>query len=430
MDSFTRAELLLALQALGVDVPAHTKIPDGALQTRLRDALEAAQYKDHFPPSLDLRTLPEWPVSTPANPTAKKGPLLDAFRRGNWDEVRQAVEGVLPDEGRNPFTELRIAFKTMAHFLDTGSKWWIVQDPADAKRTINIRVVTALQIDENTPALVALYRHFDRSTAAQSSSWVREQADKHPSSVAGPDGVLTIHATALEQKILGKILKLNAALLPAGYEVGRLPTEKSFHLSVIVPIGPLEYDALAKLNSNTGCAVCGKKATNRWCHSVSYCGTACQRADWPNHKDECQALSLKDAKWVEVKMSATPFSSMTDGMVFSNLNKSSNINLGFSDKTSASSTIDSSRVPPNEQGGLPGGRPPGHFMIYDRKRTFQSFLLREDDTDGFHDVLGEMVASPRRRCDGCKMYRWAKRTGDWELSICLDREPKLEACKW
>ena len=30
---------------------------------------------------------------------------------------------------------------------------------------------------------------------------------------------------------------------------------------------------------------------------------------------------------------------------------------------------------------------------------------------------------------GAKMFRWAKRTGEWEMSVCLDREPK-ENVQW
>lgn len=169
------------------------------------------------------------------------------------------------------------------------------------------------------------------------------------------------------------------------------------------------------------------------------CQPECQRADWAAHKDACRAHSLNNGQWVTVKTCATPFGGLVkDGMAVSTLNKYSNINLGFSDKTSAASELDSSQAPPNEygdrlflikmQGGMPGMEgPPGHF--YDRKRSFQSFMLRKDDPAQFAKVLREMTG-PRAKYDGCKMYRWAKRTGDWELSVCLDREPKLDACKW
>ena len=174
---------------------------------------------------------------------------------------------------------------------------------------------------------------------------------------------------------------------------------------------------------------------------------ACQSADWANHKDVCREHSLRDAQWVSIEMSSLPISPRRLGMADSGkdwhaatLNKYSNINLGFSDKTSAANKLDPSNAPPNEhadrlfliklQGGLPGMGPPGHFMIYDRKRTFQTFMQRDSDPARFVAVLTEMTASPRTKYDGCKMYRWAKRTGDWELSLCLDREPKPDMCRW
>lgn len=83
-----------------------------------------------------------------------------------------------------------------------------------------------------------------------------------------------VNATPLEQRLLLKLLKLNASMVHSGYQVERRAGEQSFKVSVLLPIGPLEYTALSKLNANQGCAVCGKRAASRCagCQSISYCG--------------------------------------------------------------------------------------------------------------------------------------------------------------
>lgn len=95
-------------------------------------------------------------------------------------------------------------------------------------------------------------------------------------------------------------------------------------------------------------------------------------------------------------------------------------------------------APPNTAGerlflvkfqvGMGGGAEPGQMMLYDRKRTFQFFFHRQDDRALFGEFYKEMCG-PRGGHGGLKMYRWAKRTGDWELSVCLDRAPTTDT-KW
>lgn len=61
------------------------------------------------------------------------------------------------------------------------------------------------------------------------------------------------------------------------------------------------------------------------------------------------------------------------------------------------------------------------IMVYDRQRSFTSFILNERNLDVYPKLEAEIRKSPFM---GQKMYRWAKRVGDWELSVCLDVEPK------
>lgn len=69
-----------------------------------------------------------------------------------------------------------------------------------------------------------------------------------------------------------------------------------------------------------------------------------------------------------------------------------------------------------------------NFLIYDRQRTSEAFFLEKTDPAGFQK-LREEVQGPRGGYHGRKMYRWAKRVSDWELSLCLDKEPR-EKIAW
>lgn len=70
----------------------------------------------------------------------------------------------------------------------------------------------------------------------------------------------------------------------------------------------------------------------------------------------------------------------------------------------------------NKQPGMPEG-----IYIYDKQKSFEGYLLKEDDGEGYAQAEEETKRTGWR---GIKMYRWARRVGDWELSICLDKAPE------
>ena len=119
------------------------------------------------------------------------------------------------------------------------------------------------------------------------------------------------------------------------------------------------------------------------------------------------------------------------------LNKLSSVARGFQERASQTYQPSDSEAPPNDHGdnlflvkmqvGV-GAASPQHMMLYDRKRSFQLFFHRTGDPALFEDFHGEMCG-PRGGHGGLKMYRYAKRTGDWELSVCLDRAPTADV-KW
>lgn len=140
-----------------------------------------------------------------------------------------------------------------------------------------LQMLSVLEINEETPAIVVLYRLLDRSIALEGAEWVQTQSRSNAPALGR--GSILITATPLEQKLLLRLLKLNASLLPADYPVKRQPGEESYKLSVLLPVGPLEFDTVAKLNDRQGCSVCGNKTTSRCsqCQSVSYCGQGTHR---------------------------------------------------------------------------------------------------------------------------------------------------------
>jgi hypothetical protein len=86
-----------------------------------------------------------------------------------------------------------------------------------------------------------------------------------------------------------------------------------------------------------------------------------------------------------------------------------------------------------------------HMTMYDRHRSFQTYLSRDSAPAVFADLLAEMQG-PRGGYGGIKvcaqyfeclswmlkvsqMYRYVKRVSDTELSVCLDRQPK-ELIMW
>ena len=182
-------EPLRVLESLGVELPPDTKLPDEAIEKRLRDALNSCQYKDHLEPLPDLNTLPPWKLSAPevmqaqvptaastspsmpspglvaqSTPPGFHSKPMGACQRGNLHEARinnfrrdaqarmnalREQFGVDPLRGADittppihvdPFVDLRQTVLSLANFADQGGKWLLLQDPDTEKYAVNIRV--------------------------------------------------------------------------------------------------------------------------------------------------------------------------------------------------------------------------------------------------------------------------------------------------
>ncbi|KAH9925054.1 uncharacterized protein BXZ73DRAFT_50322 [Epithele typhae] len=435
MDHFTRTELLQVLSSIGVELPKNTKLPDNELSKRLRDALNLAQEKDTLPPTFDVEKMKKWPLfdqpsskENSAGARKSKQSLLEAMKRSNLGEAFQnALTGnkAQPDLYKDVFTDLRQTVMNVANNLDAGHKAFILHDPKQQQCAVNVRIVSVVYATESAPAIVVLFRAFTRENAMEGMAWAQAQAR------IGADGVRSLHqiyATPIEQKLFLRLLAANASCLPAGFDVDRQAIEESYKLSVILPLGPLDFTSIGKLNNDAGCYICGAPKASRCgqCQSVSYCSQECQRADWGEHKQTCK--SLKGGSWRTVVVrSCLPG---TEDLYMITFNKYDRPRMEDADGIQK---LKDMPIPPNVWGnklfllklqvGL-GGTSPQDIMMYDRKRSLRVFMVPLDNPEAFRDFVTEML-QPSNPYGGIKMYRWARRTGDWEFSICMDREPTM-----
>lgn len=118
--------------------------------------------------------------------------------------------------------------------------------------------------------VVLLYHPETRATGLRGARWAQHMQQKY----GPPQGGLNIHATPLEQKLLLKLLSMNGKALSPSYTPEKDAIEQHFRASFLLPLGPLSYQDIGKLNNDPGCVLCGQKALVRCrqCMSVVYCG--------------------------------------------------------------------------------------------------------------------------------------------------------------
>ncbi|KAK7685082.1 hypothetical protein QCA50_011919 [Cerrena zonata] len=422
-EALTRQEILHSLYSMGVELPPATKLPDEALNSRLDDAIKSCQELPDILPSpasstLRITSLGDWPSG--------RLKVAKAIDRANLGEVAQnsMLNPELQGSGVDVLGDLRYIVHGFADNWDQKMKAFFLNDPDDQQTlTIALRIVHIKRIDDSTPVLTVLYSTYTPEAVSLAEAWDDEQAD--PATGQPPTYMKT---TLIQQKALLRILKFNSRYVPANFHPDRSALESDFKVSYIFPVGPLSFEALGKLNLDTGCAICGSRTVKKCsqCYSVGYCGPECQKQDWKNHKQSC--VSVKGGTWRTIRVSSCLPG--TSGMFASDMNQLASTRRPFGPMTQ----VDGTSPPPNIHGSrvflikLQFGS--SHLYIYDRKKSMKCFFVKDNtNREVFDEFLVEMQRSPRVMHDGLKMYRWAKREGDWDLSVCLDKLP-LETIRW
>lgn len=139
--------------------------------------------------------------------------------------------------------------------------------------------------------------------------------------------------------------------------------------------------------------------------------------------------SLKDGTWRTLRfVSVLPG---MEGMYAARINRFSSAH----DIRSAPRRLDPDSIPANIHGErlflvkiTLRRKTQDSFSIYDRRDSIEVHFIQSEDPALFEEMRREMQG-PRGNHGGAKMYRWAKRISDWELSICVDKEPQTDV-KW
>jgi hypothetical protein len=140
---------------------------------------------------------------------------------------------------------------------------------------------------------------------------------------------------------------------------------------------------------------------------------------WGDHKLLCR--SIASGTWYTVTLEPNPLSELS-GLSSISINRYDD----WEDSSSIHGGESRNQIPTNIHGDnhhivklqLPMGRM-DHMFLYDREKSFQAFLRQDKNPDAFAELVVEMGNWP-------KLYRWAKRVGDWEWKICVNRGPQPE----
>ena len=112
--------------------------------------------------------------------------------------------------------------------------------------------------------LVVVYSTFTQDDPKPANVW-----DDENGKLSGRLGTY-VKLTLIQQKAVLRILEVNSNYIPDSFRPNTTPLEAKFKTSVILPFGPLSFEALGKLNIDTGCMICGGKMAKKCaqCHSV------------------------------------------------------------------------------------------------------------------------------------------------------------------
>ncbi|VDB84565.1 unnamed protein product [Peniophora sp. CBMAI 1063] len=432
-----RDQLSGLLAAMGAPVAGDTKLDESGLEHKLRLALNYAQNMAKF-----LNRMPINPVELAKWKDVQRRPVFDAVRRSNMAEVLKVAEARRTTGNAssafplyaNAFMDLRQTIMSLAKNFDTNHPVALLQDE-NQRAAISMRMLDVYMLDNTTPLIALIYEPANAQEQMVGSKTMQfMQTQVMP---LGNENCAQIRCTLEEQALLRRLLYLNSTKLSPAYETTLAADQRAFKRSFILPIGPLDEAQIGKLTSNTGCAVCGASQTKACsaCHCERYCGPACQKAHWKEHKATCH--SLQGGTWTDFAFVSSPDMN-SDKVVDSLLNlyapssEQHDAHLQRLNGLQPRPDVHGDRtfllkvqyVQTDHNGDPPN---PPQYVVHDRERSLEGYL-RSKGRDSPWTTLVKQIPP---MAVGEKIYRWARRTGDWELNICLDREPQgVETLSW
>ncbi|KAG5353577.1 hypothetical protein C0989_005094 [Termitomyces sp. Mn162] len=396
---------------MGVKLQKNTKIPDNDLLKRLNQTVDAAQRYNELLAPINLinpSTLSKWKCSESLLEAVKRVNMAEAY--SNMISGRNRVAPPTSTSEEDTFMEVRQVLMGLAShweqkhdsfaLMDEASNWCVVARILEVQR---LESGSSGDLKTDVPVLSILYKVIHSPSGVQMSDHLRQIFGLHP--------VVAVSTTQLERKYLLKLFAMNAKRLSTAYKPRRKKDEAEHRLTFIIPLGPLNMRDLGKLNSTSGCELCGKKMKK------------CQRDDWPNHKKLCR--SLKGGTWHTITFSHE--NNSMGKMYRALINRFDSVHdiRGQMIK----SPEDANAPPPNihddkaflvkfqislSQYGMDSS-----MLLYDRQKSFQVNWLKSHDTDVYKE--GEKAMGDR-----LKIYRWVRRVGDYQLAVCFDKAPETD----
>ncbi|KAK7052869.1 hypothetical protein VNI00_004188 [Paramarasmius palmivorus] len=412
----SRMEKLGLLAAMGVELSPNTRLPEHDIDKKLSIAIDSAQSLRKT-----INELPINPSSFPSWPTGGDRPsLADSVKRISFVErdtlMRAASQGRRPFRlYENAFMDLRQSIISLGRCFENGKRNVVIQDK-DQHHAIYYRSAR------------------DKAQSSHVRRLLRKTYPKHPDEprvqlVIGRDqwwsSTLEYYiSTPEEQNLILMFLDQNAQRLAPNYRPARRTPESTFMISFLLPTGPVSQFDIGRLINYPGCVLCGKASTSRCsqCRSVEYCGADCQTFDWKEHRAMCNAL--KGGTWrplpfsfqhhastVHAANSRVPLEIITMNMHDSMTEEPRTVEFGIAPNVHADKTFMIKIQRPLDNNGTPGA-----MLIYDQLRSMMVYVNQNEDPRTYDEIMQEMGTQ-------LKIYRWAKRTGDKEFSVCLDRAP-------
>ncbi|KAG8928925.1 hypothetical protein FRC01_005171 [Tulasnella sp. 417] len=392
----SKETLLDILGSMGVELPSDTTMTTDMLQERLERAIDAAQFIRAITPSnkkkneIDIGVLPTW--------SASDDRVQFAVDRTSWQDTFNGLKSLFKGvrdlfdysapEGRDAFVSWRYLLNLLGEAYDAGRPGIILVD-GETQSAVLIKIHEIRAVNARTPLVVVHFRHAMASTGKgfDFGPYQRPRADIQAHFFVRPAQYLVL-----------RVLEANGKRIPASYA----PVDPGLKLSFLLPVGTIVASETGKLAKNN-------------------------TKDWKAHKRSCRTLDGAAWETFPIDMSG-PFSDMPSYPTkFSNRDPIG----GVPGSKTTQYGRNPAKVPPMKKASaepfllkIQDNNSPW-LMIYDRSRELDAFFKREENdlTGKWVELKNLMETKGIKVGLNMKIYCWAKRIGERELSVALDRVP-------